>query len=134
MVAPSRRPAPVTVLAAAVALEAIGLGLLAVGFLISIFGRHVIPLGGLIFATVVLGLGATWLAAAARDSFRGKRWPRAAILVSQVFLIVVGISIFEMGLGVWGSAAVILALVTLVCLFQRSAVAWMSESQRYPAP
>lgn len=114
-----------------VGLEALVLAGLGARFLGSLFAPHVLPVGGIVFAAVVLLAGAVWLGAAVRGTWQGRRWPRAAILVTQVFLFVVGASVARMGLPAAGMPGVAVAVVTLVALFSRRTVAWMGGSSGY---
>lgn len=127
------RPWAVWLIGAIVWVEALVLAFTGVSFFMSLFSEHIIPAAGIIFASVVLIGIAVWLAAAARGTFKGRRWPRAAILVTQVFLVVVGISLSQSGATAIGVLGVVAAGVTLIALFNRSTVAWMTESTRYPS-
>ena len=131
---PATRPWTARLVSLLVGLEAVALAVVGVRFLASLFTPHVLPVGGIVFAAVVLFGGAVWLGAAARGTWRGLRWPRAAVLVTQAFLIVVGFSAARGGFPVAGIPAVAVAVVTLLALFARPTVAWMARSSRYPAP
>ncbi|MDO4918639.1 hypothetical protein [Kocuria sp.] len=127
--APGTRPWTASTVTVLVALEALGLLVLAAGFLVSLFSGHVLPLAGVLFAAVVLAGGSVWLAAASRGAWRGQRWPRAAILVSQAFLLIVGLSLLRAAFAAWGAALAVLAVTTILCLFAPPTVAWMHRTR-----
>ena len=127
--APGARPWTATVVAVLVALESLALLVIAVGLVASLFTGHVLPVAGIVFASVVLVGGALWLAAAARGVLGGMRWPRAAVLVSQAFLLVVGLSLLQVALGGWGIALAVVAVVTILCLFAPPTVAFMHRTR-----
>ena len=127
------RPWTAAVVTVLVALEALALLLGSLGLLVSLFSSHVLPVVGILFGTVVLAGGAVWLAAAARGTWQGLRWPRAAVLVSQAFLLVVGLSFLQMTLGGWGLVAAAVAVVCILCLFAPPTVAWMHRPHDDPA-
>ena len=112
-----------------VALESLALLVIAVGLVVSLFTGHVLPVAGIVFASVVLVGGALWLAAAARGVLGGMRWPRAAVLVSQAFLLIVGLSFLQVALGGWGMALAVVAVVTILCLFAPPTVAFMHRTR-----
>lgn len=137
MAAPDRRTAPgaassrpwtASVITVLVALEGAALLAVAVGLVVSLFSVHVLPIAGIIFATVVLAAGALWLGAAAHGTWRGLRWPRAAVLVSQAFLLIVGLSFLQLTMGFWGIVVAAIAVVTVLCLFAPRTVAWMHRT------
>ena len=123
------RPWTASVVAVLVGAEALALLVGACALLVSLFGAHVLPVPGILFAAVVLLGGALWLAAASRDTWRGRRWPRAAVLVSQAFLLVVGLSLLQTGLLAWGVVVAAVAAVTILCLFAPPSVAWMHRTR-----
>ena len=127
--AASSRPWTVSVITVLVAVEAAALLAIAVGLVVSLFSVHVLPVGGIIFATVVLAGGAMWLGAAARGTWRGLRWPRAAVLVSQAFLLIIGLSFLQIAMGFWGIVVAVVAVVTVLCLFAPLTVAWMHRTR-----
>ena len=127
------RPWTGWVIGVIVGLEAAALAYVGVRFVISLFSDHVIPTAGIIFGEVVMLGAAAWLGSAAWGTVRGLRWPRAAILVSQAFLVIVGISLTQVGARAIGVACVAAAIVALMALFNRGTVAWMGESTRHPS-
>ena len=126
---PTPRPWSAAVVTVLVALEALALLLAALGLLASLFSAHVLPVAGIVFGTVVLAGGSVWLAAAARGTWGGLRWPRAAVLGSQAFLLVVGLSFLQVALGGWGFVTAAVAVVTILCLFAPPTVAWMHRTR-----
>lgn len=127
------RPWPVWLIGVIVGLEAGVLAYVGARFVISLFSEHAIPTAGIIFGAVVMLGAAVWLGSAAWGTVKGLRWPRAAILVSQAFLVIVGISLTQVGARAIGVACVAAAIITLIALFNRSTVVWMGESTRYPS-
>ena len=126
---PGSRPWTASVVTVTVGVEALALLLSALALFTTMFSGHVLPLAGIVFGTVVLAGGAVWLAAAARGTWAGLRWPRAAVLVSQAFLLIVGLSFLQMALGGWGLVVAAVAVVTILCLFAPSTVAWMHRTR-----
>ncbi|MBD2761040.1 hypothetical protein IEE92_00430 [Kocuria sp. cx-116] len=127
------RPWPVWLICAVVGLEAVALAYVGARFVISLFSDHAVPTAGIVFGAVVMLGAAVWLGSAAWGTVKGLRWPRAAILVSQAFLVIVGISLTQVGARAVGVASVAGAVITLIALFSRPTVAWMGESTRYPS-
>lgn len=126
------RPWTAWLIGAVVGLEAVALAFVGVRFIMSLFSEHAVPTPGIIFAAVVMLGAAAWLGGAAWGTWKGLRWPRAAILVSQSFLVIVGISLTQVGARAIGVVCVAAAVITLLALFNRSTVIWMAESKRYP--
>lgn len=96
----SQRPSlPVVVLAVLVALE--GLGLVVAGLVQTVevfFQDHAMPFGAIVIMSLLyIGYG-LWLLGAARSVTKGSLWPRALILLTQVFLIVISMQMIS----VWG--------------------------------
>lgn len=124
------RPHEVAALAGLVLLEA--LGLVAAGLLLLwtlLFGRP-LTVGGTVFLVAVSLGGALWLSRVARGLWRGYRWPRAAALVVQLFLLVVGVPLLQGGR--WGVGLVLAgpAAAVLVLLFRPAVLAWTSRTLR----
>lgn len=127
------RPWTVWVICAIVGLEALALAYVGIQFVISLFSEHVIPTAGIVFGAVVMLGAAAWLGSAAWGTVKGRRWPRAAILVSQAFLVIVGISLTQVGARALGVACVAAAIITLMALFNRPTAMWMGDSTRRPS-
>ena len=126
------RPWPVWLIGAVVGLEAVALAYVGARFVTSLFSGHAVPTAGVVFGAVVLLGAAVWLGSAAWGTVKGLRWPRAAILVSQAFVVIMGISLTQVGARAVGVACVTAAIVTLIALFNRPTVTWMGKSTRYP--
>lgn len=123
------RPWTAAVVSVLVAVEAVALLVVAVAQLVSLVTGHALPVAGILFAAVVLTGGAVWLGAAARGAWNGLRWPRAAVLVSQAFLLIVGLSFLQSVPGGWGLGVAAVAVVTILCLFAPPTVAWMHRTR-----
>lgn len=123
------RPWTAGVVTVLVALEALALLAVAVGLVVSLFSVHVLPLSGIVFATLVMAGGALWLGAAARGTWGGRRWPRAAVLVSQAFLLIVAMSLLRVTLGWWGILIAVVPVSTILCLFAPPTTAWMHRTR-----
>jgi hypothetical protein len=124
------RPPEITVLTGIVLLEALALaaaGLLLVWTLL--FGEP-LTVGGTVFLAVVFLGGALWLLRAGRGLWRGFRWPRAAALVVQLFLLVVAVPLF--GAGRWAAALLpaLPAAVGIRRLVRPAALAWTTRTLR----
>ncbi|RKQ36706.1 hypothetical protein [Kocuria tytonis] len=127
------RPWTASVVSVLVGVEAVALLVAALALFASLFSSHVLPVAGIVFGTVVLAGGALWLAAAARGAWSGRRWPRAAVLVSQAFLLIIGLSFLQVALGAWGIVAAVIAVVTILCLFAPPTMVWMHRTRDDPA-
>ncbi|WP_129658943.1 hypothetical protein [Rothia halotolerans] len=129
-----RPPRAVTLLSVLVGLEALGLMLLGlVQIAESFFLERTMPLGAiLLMALIYIGFG-LWLGLAARSAYRGRMWPRALIVLAQVFLIVISVQ----SAPVWGWLIAILpilygVLVALI-LFSRPVQTHLLREARRPA-
>ncbi|KUG55518.1 MULTISPECIES: hypothetical protein [Kocuria] len=132
MPAPSQaaRPPAVAVLTGVVLLEALvlaGAGLRLVWTLL--FGDP-LTTGGTVFLTAVFLGGAFWLLRVGRGLWRGFRWPRAAALVVQLFLLVLAYPLLRSGQWGPGLATAAPAVVVLVLLFRPDVLAWTSRTVR----
>lgn len=132
MSSPSRgaRPREIPVLVGAVLAEAlvlVGAGVLLAGTLL--FGRPA-TVGGTAVLVVVLLAGALWLLHVGRGLWRGFRWPRAAALVVQVFLLVVALPLLQAGQWAAGLVPAAPAVLVLVLLFRPAVLAWTSRTLR----
>lgn len=124
------RPREITVLTGIVLLEALalaGAGLLLVWTLL--FGQP-LTVGGTVFLAAVFLGGALWLLRAGRGLWRGFRWPRAAALVVQLFLLVVAAPLFEAGRWAAGLVPALPAAVGILLLFRPAVVAWTTRTLR----
>jgi hypothetical protein len=60
--------------------------------------------------------------------FRGQRWTRAAALVTQLFVLTIGVPTMTSGLPVAGLAMVVPALAAIVFLFEKKVIAFASKA------
>ncbi|CAL8898645.1 hypothetical protein KVA01_12360 [Kocuria varians] len=123
------RPWTAGVVTVLVGVESLGLLAIAVGLVASVFTGHVLPLSGIVFATLVMLGGFLWLGAAARGTWNGRRWPRAAVLVTQAFLLIVALSLLRMAFGWWGFVIAAVPVATVLCLFAPPTTAWMHRTR-----
>lgn len=127
---PGPRPRAVAVLAAVVLLEALALALAGARLLWSLVAEEPLTVGGTVFLLVVSLAGALWLHRVARGLWRGYRWPRAAALVVQLFLLVLGVPLLQGGQPAAGLALALPAAVVLLLLFRPAVLAWTSRTVR----
>ncbi|WP_043441122.1 hypothetical protein [Arthrobacter sp. L77] len=122
--APQRatRPPGVVLIAVVLVLEAIALLALSVGFLLSIFGRDPISVGGSVFMTVLLLLVAAGLVAMARKLVAGFRWPRSPSLVVQLFLVILAFPFFTAGNPLIGLLLIAPAAAVILTLFSKPVI------------
>jgi hypothetical protein len=129
-----RPPRAVVLLSVLVGLEALGLmllGLVQIGE--SFFLERTMPLGAiLLMALIYIGFG-LWLGLAARSAYRGRMWPRALIVLAQVFLIIISVQ----SAPVWGWPIAILPILygvlVVLILFSRPVQAHLLREARRPA-
>ncbi|WHF22779.1 hypothetical protein QJS66_22765 [Kocuria rhizophila] len=110
-----------------VALESLALLVIAVARRVPLTG-HVLPVAGIVFASVVLVGGALWLAAAARGVLGGMRSPRGRSRL-RPSCSSWGLSFLQVALGGWGMALAVVAVVTILCLFAPPTVAFMHRTR-----
>ncbi|GGG49940.1 hypothetical protein GCM10011374_10440 [Kocuria dechangensis] len=123
------RPREVAVLAGLVLLEALGLAVAALRLLWTLLFEEPLTVGGTVFLTLVAAAGALWLLRVGRGLWRGFRWPRAAALVVQLFLLVVSFPLLQAG--EWaGLGPAVPALVVLVLLFRPAVLDWTTRTLR----
>lgn len=132
MPTPSRdaRPREVVVLTGLVLLEALVLAGAALRAVWSLLFEEPLTVGGTVFLAAVLLGGALWLVRVGRGLWRGFRWPRAAALVVQLFLLVLALPLLRSGQWAAGLAPAVPALVVLVLLFRPGVLAWTSRTVR----
>ncbi|MGY3567539.1 hypothetical protein [Sinomonas sp. RB5] len=130
--APSfHRPWTLAVLVAVVLLEAAVLVGFAVFYAVELLaGNAETSPGGAAFTLVLLAAFGAWLAAAGVFLWRGRRWPRSAALVAQLFALVIGVPTLTGGVVVLGIAIVVPALVALFLLFEKRVLAVTQGSTR----
>ncbi|GEO92454.1 hypothetical protein KFL01_17600 [Kocuria flava] len=111
-------------------LEALALALAGARLLWSLVAEEPLTVGGTVFLLVVALAGALWLHRVARGLWRGYRWPRAAALVVQLFLLVLGVPLLQGGQWAAGLALALPAAVVLLLLFRPAVLAWTSRTVR----
>lgn len=128
---PSPRPWTLAVLVAIVLLEAAVLVGFAVFYAVELLaGNAETSPGGAAFTLVLLAAFGAWLASAGAFLWRGRRWPRSAALVAQLFALVIGVPTLTGGVVVLGFAIVLPALVALFLLFEKRVLAATQGSTR----
>lgn len=132
MPTPSRdaRPRAVAVLTGVVLLEALVLAGAALRLVWSLLFEEPLTVGGTVFLAAVFAGGALWLLRVGRGLWRGFRWPRAAALVVQLFLLVLAYPLLRSGQWGPGLATAAPAAVVLVLLFRPGVLAWTSRTVR----
>ena len=129
--APARRPIAIIVIAAIVVLEAVALLAVAGWFVYGLLTQTPTSFGGAVFQLVLLVLLAGWLLAVGHFLFRGYRWTRAAALVWQLFIIVIGVPTLSGGLVGPGLALLLPAAVVMLLIFTRPVTEFLTKG---PAP
>ncbi|WP_284979745.1 hypothetical protein [Arthrobacter sp. fls2-241-R2A-200] len=125
----SRRPPGVVFAAVVVALEATALLAAAVWYAFELFsGAPVLTFWGAVFTLALLLAFSAWLFAVGHFLFRGYRWTRAAALVAQLFVLIIGVPTMTGGLVLQGAAMAIPALAVVVILFRRDVIAYASQT------
>ena len=124
------RPREIAVLSGAVLVEAVLLAGAAVRLAGTVLFGQPATVGGTVVLVVVLLAAALWLLHVGRALWRGFRWPRAAALVVQVFLLVVALPLLQAGQWASGLVPAVPAVVVLVLLFRPAVLAWTSRTVR----
>jgi hypothetical protein len=117
--APSKRPPLLTVLAALVAIEALGVSGYAVWFGLQLFVAETGSLAGALFLLVLFIGMALWLWALTFGLFRMRTWTRSGTLVWQTIQVVVGVSMISAE-GDWlfvALAMIVLSVLAGVLIF-----------------
>lgn len=132
MPTPSRdvRPRAVAVLTAVVLLEALVLAGAALRLVWTLLFEEPLTVGGTVFLAAVSLGGGLWLLHVGRGLWRGFRWPRAAALVVQLFLLVVAFPLLRSEQWAAGLVPTVPAVVVLVLLFRPDVLAWTSRTVR----
>ncbi|THJ65966.1 hypothetical protein E8P82_09995 [Arthrobacter echini] len=118
----SSRPPGVLVIAGVLTVQAVALMVLAVRFVLTIFGANPLSVGGSVFMTVLLILVAAGLVTLAHRLSLGFRWPRSPALVVQVFLVILSFPYFSSGNPLFGVLLLVPAAVVIVVLFSKPVV------------
>jgi len=119
---PAARPAltplvSLRVSAAALALEAVGLAVAAVFAVINTVDGHAYQLGGGIAATLIALATASGLAGIAVCLATARPWTRVPTALTQLFVIIAGITLLQGHRPEWGVPALALAATCLAGLF-----------------
>ncbi len=123
------RPRAVTVVSLVVVAEATAL-LVAAGWYgyQLVTGAPVLSFWGAVFTLGLLLVFSGWLYAVGHFLFRGYRWTRAAALVAQLFVLIIGFPTLTGGL-VWaGLAMLVPALTAVVLLFNKRVISYASRT------
>ena len=132
MSTPSRdvRPREIAVLAGIVLLEALVLAVAGLRLVWTLLFEQPLTVGGTVFLVLVLLGGALWLLHVGRGLWRGFRWPRAAALVVQLFVLVLALPLLQAGQWVLGLVLAAPAVVVLLLLFRPAVLAWTTRTVR----
>lgn len=125
---PDARPREIAVLAGVVLLEALALAAAGLRLVWTLLFEQPLTVGGTVFLVLVLLGGALWLLHVGRGLWRGFRWPRAAALVVQLFLLVLALPLLQAGQWGLGLVPAVPAVVVLLLLFRPAVLAWTSRT------
>ncbi|MCP3426510.1 hypothetical protein NBM05_10990 [Rothia sp. AR01] len=126
-----RAPRAVVLLSVLVGLEAAALVLLGlIQIAETFFLERTMPVGAIVLMSLIyIGFG-LWLGLAARAAHRGRMWPRALIILAQVFLVIISVQ----SAPVWGWPIAILpilyGLLVALILFSRPVQAHLLREAR----
>lgn len=76
-----------------------------------------LPGSAMFFLVFLYLLGAVWLFAAARGVYRGKAWPRGALVVAEALAVIVSFTYFQLGDLVVAGALLASGAAVLIALF-----------------
>ncbi|MGX5358753.1 hypothetical protein [Kocuria sp. KH4] len=127
---PGVRPREIAVLAGTVLLEALALAVAGLRLVWTLLFEQPLTVGGTVFLVLVLLGGALWLLHVGRGLWRGFRWPRAAALVVQLFVLVLALPLLQAGQWAIGLVLAAPAVVVLLLLFRPAVLAWTSRTVR----
>jgi hypothetical protein len=122
------RPAAATVVSLIVFAEALALLALAAWYGYELLTSTPASFWGAVFTLGLLVVFSGWLFAVGHFLFRGFRWPRAAALVTQLFVLTVGVPAVTGGFFVIGLVMVLPAALVLILLFNRKVIAYGSKT------
>ncbi|MEX5269084.1 hypothetical protein [Kocuria sabuli] len=125
---PGARPREIAVLVGVVLLEALALAAAGLRLVWTLLFEQPLTVGGTVFLVLVLLGGALWLLHVGRGLWRGFRWPRAAALVVQLFLLVLALPLLQAGQWGLGLVPAVPAVVVLLLLFRPAVLAWTSRT------
>jgi hypothetical protein len=95
-------------------------------------GAPVASFWGAVFTLGLLLAFSTWLFAVGHFLFRGYRWPRAAALVAQLFVLTIGVPTMSGGYPLAGLAMILPAATAIVLLFDKRVIAFASRAGGRP--
>jgi hypothetical protein len=95
-------------------------------------GSPVLSFWGDVFTLGLLLAFSAWLFAVSVFLYRGYRWTRAAALVAQLFVLVIGVPTLTSGLVLAGFAMVVPAAVVIVLLFSNKVISHASRTGSPP--
>ncbi|OLT08632.1 hypothetical protein BJF77_12300 [Kocuria sp. CNJ-770] len=127
---PDARPREIAVLSGIVLLEALALAVAGLRLVWTLLFEQPLTVGGTVFLVLVLLGGALWLLHVGRGLWRGFRWPRAAALVAQLFVLVLALPLLQGGQWALGLVLAVPAAVVLLLLFRPTVLAWTSRTVR----
>ncbi|MHA7275009.1 hypothetical protein ACX80O_00560 [Arthrobacter sp. Hz1] len=122
------RPVGAVVIAAILLLEALGLLAAAGWYLFGLLNSTPTSLGGAIFTMVFLVVLAFWLLAVGYKLLAGYRWTRSAVLVFQLFMIVIAVPTLAAGIIGVGLALLLPAAAAVLLLFTKPVLAHTSRT------
>ncbi|WP_442854152.1 hypothetical protein [Arthrobacter sp. Leaf141] len=128
------RPRAVLVVAGIVAAEATALLVAAAWYGYQLFsGSPVLSFWGAVFTLGLMLAFSAWLYATAVFLSRGYRWTRAAALVAQLFVLVIGFPSISGGVVIPGLLMVIPAIIATLLLFSSKVIGFATRTGN-PAP
>lgn len=86
----------------------------------TLLGNSALGIPAQLFLIFLVLLGAVWLGAASWGVKVGKTWPRAAVIVIELFSVILAIGSFSAGDAFGGTALLVPAAAALVLLFMPS--------------
>ncbi|GIG22889.1 hypothetical protein Cch01nite_36130 [Cellulomonas chitinilytica] len=117
------RTAPLVVVCALVAVEAIAFLGLGVAFVVDLTrGNATLPAATVFLALFALAVAAL-LGGASRGLWRGRRWARSPVMTWQILLVVMSLGWLGVEASVWAVAVAVVAVVVAVGLLLPSVVA-----------
>ena len=115
-------PRAVLLIVAVLLVQALGLAVLAGWYIYDLIVAEPLSRGGAVFMAVLLLLLAGWMSVLGSALLRGYRWPRSAVLVFQLLMVILSISYFSNGALAGGLVMLLPGAVVLVALFTKPVV------------
>ncbi|WP_413543718.1 hypothetical protein [Citricoccus nitrophenolicus] len=123
------RPPAVMVLSGILILQALGvLGTAAASVLV--IGAGALNVGAQIFLVVLYVLAAVWIGATGVGVWAGRPWTRAAVVVIELFAVILSISFFSAGNVSTGLVFLLPAAAALLLMFTRRAAEHLAGVER----